>query len=162
VGAAIRAEPDELEDELLLELELELELERDDDEEDELLLELDEELEDELDEGLGDELDDDGLDDGEPEDELEDPSGPVGVPSEHACPSIPRPATATLPDRIRRNWRRSSRRSFPPGTEGVLDMLQTSASTMSNWRARGGGRLTTAGARRPRSSVRWRGSRLLT
>lgn len=125
-SATKRAELEELElplDELELdELELEEELE-----DDELLLELDEELDDELllelddelDEGeLDDELDDpeldDELDDGE---ELEESLGPVGVPEVHACSKTPKPARATLPERIRRNRRRSSRRASLSGGE---------------------------------------------
>ena len=129
-----RAELDELDEELedeLLEFDEldELLLDLDDDELllelDELLLELDEldepllELEDELD-GLEEELDG--------RLELEDPSGAVGLPSSHACSSMPRPAKARLPERIRRNCRRSSRCAVSSGPEGFLNIVPTSTS----------------------------------
>lgn len=115
-NAPNRAELEELE----LPLD-ELELEDDD---------LDDELDDELDDDLDDELDEPALDDDELdveleeglglEDELADPSGPMTVPSVHACSSMPRPARATLPESIRRNCRRSSRRASGSASEGCL------------------------------------------
>jgi hypothetical protein len=105
-------EDDELEEELL---ELDDELLEFEDE----LLELEDELEDEL---LLEPDDEDELD----WDELEESLGPAGLSSPQPCSSMPRPASATLPERIRRNWRRSSRRSVGSGPDGFLNIGQTS------------------------------------
>lgn len=106
--------------------------------------ELDDELELLLDEedGLADELDEAELDEAEEleaeELELEAPDElelggaeeldgtPVAVgDSVPQPPSIPTPASATPPERIRRNWRRSSRSHESPGFPGFLSLMVT-------------------------------------
>jgi hypothetical protein len=103
-----RSELDELDEELLL-------LEDDELLDVELLLELDDELEEELDDELLELEDED--DDGEELDD--DSSGPTTSSSEQPA-NIPTPASATLPVRILRNSRRSSRLWFSSyGADGL-------------------------------------------